>query len=404
MKLDSDYFSNIISRLGAKELLGNFSDHKLANYKSKRNFDYGSYEKNFVSALSPALSRRIITEKEIIKHVSSQFSFGQIEKFVDEICWRTYWKGWLEHRPAVWYDYLSQLENFEDVKVNNPLYNKSIEGNTGLECFDSWVRDLLEFGYLHNHSRMWFASIWIFYFNLPWQLGAEFFYQNLIDADPASNTLSWRWVAGLQTQGKKYITYKENIDRFTGGRFSFPDNFVLSDRMTDNYVYYEPNYQVLESNTTNSKNKGYMVIEDDLSFTNVIKDSPVLIQSESYNPFGQSENVKSFSDRALKSAKEYCKKNISKNVATFQWSNVEEINDWVITNKIDDVEIISPTVGKFEKLIPSTFQRLDVKSSYFFHDWDKLFWRHADKGFFKLKKNIKTIVSPFWNMPLFNSY
>ena len=137
MKLDSHYFSSIISRNGSKELLENFTDHKLANYKSKRNFDYGSYEKNFVSALSPALSRRIITEKEIIKHVSSQFSFGQIEKFVDEICWRTYWKGWLEHRPAVWYDYLSQLENFEDVKVNNPLYNKSIEGSTGLECFDS---------------------------------------------------------------------------------------------------------------------------------------------------------------------------------------------------------------------------------------------------------------------------
>ncbi|MEL0174207.1 MAG: FAD-binding domain-containing protein, partial [bacterium] len=246
MKLDSHYFSSIISRNGSKELLENFTDHKLANYKSKRNFDYGSYEKNFVSALSPALSRRIITEKEVIKHVSSQFSFGQIEKFVDEICWRTYWKGWLEHRPAVWYDYLSQLESFEDVKVNNPLYINSIEGSTGLECFDSWVKDLLEFGYLHNHSRMWFASIWIFYFNLPWQLGAEFFYQNLIDADPASNTLSWRWVAGLQTQGKKYITYKENIDRFTDGRFSFPDNFVLSDRMTDNYVYYEPNYQVLE--------------------------------------------------------------------------------------------------------------------------------------------------------------
>ena len=109
-----------------------------------------------------------------------------------------------------------------------------------------------------------------------------------------------------------------------------------------------------------------MVVEDDLSFKNVIKDSPILIQSESYNPFGQSENVKSFSDRALESAIKYCKKNISKNVATFQWSNVEKINDWVITNNIDEVEIISPTVGKFEKIVPSTFKKFDVKSSYFF--------------------------------------
>ena len=141
MKLDGDYYNKIVSLSGAVELLENFTDHKLAAYKSKRNYDYGSYEKNFVSALSPALSRRIITEQEIIKHVSSQFSFGKIEKFVDEICWRTYWKGWLEHRPAVWYDYLSQLENFEDEKVNNHLYLMAIEGDTGLECFDSWVKD-----------------------------------------------------------------------------------------------------------------------------------------------------------------------------------------------------------------------------------------------------------------------
>ena len=403
MKLDGDYYNKIVSLSGAIELLENFTDHKLAAYKSKRNYDYGSYEKNFVSALSPALSRRIITEKEIIKHVSSQFSFGKIEKFVDEICWRTYWKGWLEHRPAVWYDYLSQLENFEHEKVNNPLYLKAIEGDTGLECFDFWVKDLLQFGYLHNHSRMWFASIWIFYFNLPWQLGAEFFYRNLIDADAASNTLSWRWVAGLQTQGKKYITYRENIDRFTEKRFSFPDNFILSDRGTDNYVYYEPNYQTLEDNASKSKNKGYMVVEDDLSFKNIIKDSPVLIQSESYNPFGQSEHVKSFSDKALESALQHCKKNISKNVRTFKWTNVERISEWMAEQNISEIEIISPTVGKFEKLIPSTFKKLDIKSSYFIHDWDKLFWKHADKGFFKLKKNIKTIVSPFWNMPLFNS-
>nr|WP_282766359.1 hypothetical protein [Alteromonas macleodii] len=84
MKLDGDYYNKIVSLSGAVELLENFTDHKLAAYKSKRNYDYGSYEKNFVSALSPALSRRIITEEEIIKHVSSQFSFGKIEKFVDE--------------------------------------------------------------------------------------------------------------------------------------------------------------------------------------------------------------------------------------------------------------------------------------------------------------------------------
>ena len=69
---------------------------------------------------------------------------------------------------------------------------------------------------------MWFASIWIFTLGLPWQQGAEFFMKYLRDGDPASNTLGWRWVAGLQTRGKAYAARAENIDHFTRGRF-FPD-------------------------------------------------------------------------------------------------------------------------------------------------------------------------------------
>ena len=66
---------------------------------------------------------------------------------------------------------------------------------------------------------MWFASIWIYTLNLPWQLGAEFFMNHLLDADPASNTLSWRWVAGLHTKNKQYITSAENIKKFTDNKY-----------------------------------------------------------------------------------------------------------------------------------------------------------------------------------------
>ena len=257
MKFERNYFTDIINQDGSLFLLDKFISDKLSYYKSKRNFDFGSYKKNYVSALSPALSRRILTEKKIITRVSNQFSYGQVEKYIDEICWRTYWKGWLEHRPKVWYDYLSDLSSLDD-KKNNSNYVDAIAGKTGLECFDDWVKDLLEFGYLHNHTRMWFASIWIFYFKLPWQLGAEFFYQNLIDADPASNTLSWRWVAGLQTMGKKYITYQENIDRFTGSRYKFPEQFKLQDNLVDEYVFYEPSYKERKSTVSSSSKKGYL--------------------------------------------------------------------------------------------------------------------------------------------------
>ena len=402
MKFESKYFGDIISYNGSLSLLDTFINDKLSFYKSKRNFDFGSYKKNYVSALSPALSRRILTEKKIIARVSNQFSYGQVEKYVDEICWRTYWKGWLEHRPKVWHDYLSDLSILDD-KKNNKNYSNAVIGQTGLECFDDWVKDLLEFGYLHNHSRMWFASIWIFYFRLPWQLGAEFFYQNLIDADPASNTLSWKWVAGLQTKGKKYITYQENIDRFTGSRYEFPEQFKLQDNLVDEYIFYEPKYKIRNSTASSNIKKGYIVIEDDLSFDNIEKNYPVLIQSESYNPFNQSNHVKSFSNDALKQAIEHCKNNISGKVTTFNWQNPSVIKKWILDNSIDELEIIAPTVGKYDTLIPSTLNNLDAKISYYYHDWDLLFWQHADKGFFKLKKNIKNIISPFWSNPLFGA-
>ena len=116
-------------------------------------------------------------------------------------------------RPSVWSEYQSDLKRLEDQIMTQSGLRRSwemaCEGNTEIDCFDFWAKELKETGYLHNHSRMWFASIWIFTLNLPWQLGADFFLRHLLDGDPASNTLSWKWVAGLQTQenvfGRKTI-------------------------------------------------------------------------------------------------------------------------------------------------------------------------------------------------------
>ena len=99
------------------------------------------------------------------------------------------------------------------------IIKNAIEGKTNIECFNQWVIELKENNYLHNHTRMWFASIWIFTLELPWQLGAEFFMQHLYDGDAASNTLGWRWVAGVQTQGKHYLASEWNIKKFTNNRF-----------------------------------------------------------------------------------------------------------------------------------------------------------------------------------------
>jgi deoxyribodipyrimidine photo-lyase len=145
------------------------------------------------------------------------------QKFVEEVLWRTYWKGWLELRPQIWIDYCDCLAEAFHMLVENPQlqnwFDVACRGETGITCFDAWARELCSSGYLHNHARMWFASIWIFTLGLPWELGADFFLRHLIDGDAASNTLSWRWVAGLHTRGKHYVAKAENISRNTWGRF-----------------------------------------------------------------------------------------------------------------------------------------------------------------------------------------
>ena len=115
---------------------------------------------------------------------------------------------------------LNELKKIREEFKDNADYKKAIEGNTNIECFNEWVNELKENNYLHNHARMWFASIWVFTLELPWQLGAEFFMKHLYDGDAAANTLGWRWVAGIQTQGKNYLASEWNIKKFTNNRFS----------------------------------------------------------------------------------------------------------------------------------------------------------------------------------------
>ena len=173
-----------ISREGALKQLTDFINSDLTNYSFKRNFDLGPNDKSNVSCLSPYISHRLITEYEVAKTVLAKFPYQKVEKYIQEIFWRVYWKGWLELRPQVWSDFVEDLKGIQE--DNN--YIKAINGETQIECFNDWVEELKENNYLHNHARMWFASIWIFTLNLPWQKGAEFFMKHLYDGDAASIT------------------------------------------------------------------------------------------------------------------------------------------------------------------------------------------------------------------------
>ncbi|HIP77586.1 MAG TPA: DNA photolyase [Kiloniellaceae bacterium] len=210
-------------RAAALERLDRFVPQAGRAYAARRNFDFGPQDRSNVSALSPWIRHRLILEEEVLRAALQRHSFAAAEKFVQEVFWRGYFKGWLEHRPQAWTRYradlLAGLEDLERDAALRDRYEAAVEGRGGIDCFDAWARELIATGYLHNHTRMWFASIWIFTLRLPWQLGADFFLRHLLDGDAASNTLSWRWVAGLHTRGKSYLARASNIARYTEGRF-----------------------------------------------------------------------------------------------------------------------------------------------------------------------------------------
>lgn len=209
----------IPTRAAALERLAAFLPHAGADYAQLRNLDRGPDDRSNVSALSPWIRHRILTEEEVIAAVLRHHGLAQADKFIQEVCWRTYWKGWLELRPGVLAGYRVTVAQLSAEWAGNQRLSAAQLGQTGMACFDHWAEELVATGWLHNHARMWFASIWIFTLRLPWELGAAFMAAQLLDADPASNTLSWRWVAGLQTPGKHYLARAENIRLNTLGRF-----------------------------------------------------------------------------------------------------------------------------------------------------------------------------------------
>lgn len=186
----------------------------LSHYGRDRNFVLLDHSN--VSRLSPAIRCRLILEEELIHSALSKYSLARVEKFVQEVYWRSYWKGWLESRPTVWSMYRARLTKIKEnlSPEQSSKLNRLEQGLSGVAVMDYFAQQLVETGYLHNHARMWFASFWIHVEQLPWELGADFFYRNLLDADPASNTLSWRWVAGLQTLGKTYLVRRSNIEKY----------------------------------------------------------------------------------------------------------------------------------------------------------------------------------------------
>ena len=200
-------FDNFPSdRRNALQRLEEFVAKGAADYGRSRNFVRAGHPN--VSRLSAALRHRLIAEEEVVAAVLSEHRFPAVEKFVQEVVWRTYWKGWLEQHPGVWEDSVRQAA------LSPPPSAAELLAGTSGGVMDRFTAELRTTGYLHNHARMWWAAWWCHQHGLPWAAGARFFFDHLLDADAASNTLGWRWVAGLQTPGKAYLARRDNLAKY----------------------------------------------------------------------------------------------------------------------------------------------------------------------------------------------
>ncbi len=373
------------SRASALNRLNDFVEKNLSEYSKLRNFDFGPENRKNISGLSPYITHGVINEKEVIEKSLSKFSFSKNEKFIQEVLWRTYWKGWLELRPSVWTDYLVELNKIREEYKDNQNYKNAINGKTDIECFNYWIKELRENNYLHNHTRMWFASIWIFTLELPWQLGAEIFMQHLYDGDSASNTLGWRWVAGIQTQGKHYLASEWNIKKFTNNRFN---NIKLNENAPPKVS--EKSYSIVKKDfsSKNIENKNLLIFENNLSFettdfqNNKFEKIYIISNKNENRSIKLSEKVIKFKSLLIDDQKERLKNN-SIDCDVLDISEVKNISDRVIA--------LYPTIGENLDYLNSNNLKLD----FLHRKLDQYSWQYCNKGFFNFKKFIPKIISTF---------
>jgi deoxyribodipyrimidine photo-lyase len=380
------------TRADAITRLAAFAPNAGHAYATGRNTDDGPDGTNHVSMLSPYLRHRLITEREVVQAVLARHSMAAAEKYVQEVLWRTYWKGWLEMRPAVWTRFLEARDSARANFPNTRAITAAENGMTGIEGFDDWARELVETGYLHNHARMWFASIWIFTLRLPWALGADFFLRHLIDADAASNTLSWRWVAGLQTAGKTYLASADNIARYTNGRFSPKGLVKQAVALTEAPIEpaaplpipqpYDPAKPSLLLVTHEDMNPESTISNDVSISASLIAVSEALL----WGPVSHSFVQAAAADTAARVKAHY---RFSADVVTALDADtlIAAAQAYKVSQIITSYAPVGPVADALSSAAPA-LEKAGLTLSQPRRSWDTQFWPHAKKGFFPFKEQI----------------
>ena len=372
-------------------------------YSNERNFDFSSTKKNSVSALSPWIKHRLITEEEVLIEILKYQSPHSAMKFIQEVFWRGYFKGWLEQHPTVWSHHneklikeYTKLENNKFVREN---YMSAINGETGIECFDFWCEQLKSTGYLHNHVRMWFASIWVFTLKLPMELGADFFMLHLIDADAASNTLSWRWVSGLHTKGKAYAARASNIEKFTNGQFN-PSGQLVEDinPLTENIDH--PLVTLPQLDKSIQKDAVLLVTEEDCSPETSLETKdleveilPLYLEKKYPRWIEPNNSVRFFSNTAVQNTCQRLGQLGVEKIDKTKWTDtILEASDRLGTKNIIIPKVPVGAVKSKLRKVKKNLAEHDIYIYEHYKNYDIYTWQHASKGFFKLKKQIPNIL------------
>lgn len=382
-------FAMPANRAEALRALNDFVQGPVLDYARLRNQIAARHV--HVSRLSAAIAHRLVSEVEVLRAVLQVHKFPSVEKFIQEVVWRSYWKGWLELRPGVWRDFA----DFE--LLENPLAEKLRQGQSGCSAMDAMARELVSTGYLHNHARMWWASFWIHRSNMPWRNGARFFFDHLLDADAASNTLSWRWVAGLQTPGKTYLVRRFNLATY------WPDAPAEGLEMLDGETIVDIPKDFADRSLRNLENHpespadslgGVLLHEEDLSLEcgplHDFRPSTACL----WKTPPRSLIRASWLDSATRDAQARAESHFQCRVQEAR--TLLALKEWVEDHGLRRIVMAAPCVGSvgdsLDPFLQWCFGR-GVHVDFIRRRWDSLLYPMAKEGFFPFWNNVQPLLS-----------
>ncbi len=225
------------SRRAGLHRLNTFVSDAVKDYSTQRN----APGVDGTSALSPWLAFGQIGVREVhakLKELSALDSKGG-QVFWSEVGWREFAYHLLYHFPHTPVEPLrDQFQKFP-WRTDASLLRAWQRGRTGYPLVDAGMRQLWAHGWMHNRVRMVVASFLVKHLLQPWQDGARWFWDTLVDADLASNTLGWQWTAGCGadaapyfrvfnpfTQGEKFDPAGDYARRWLPELAGLPDKFI----------------------------------------------------------------------------------------------------------------------------------------------------------------------------------